>query len=404
MPTRSNLLLIALQLLATAPVGAQPVIDPAPSPVDSPAEPLPTTPSSSLDPEAAPPQPTGSPAKTTPTPDEPGPKQKKKTKKQKKKAIKKQSEKIVFSGFITAMYKFRVDHNGDDRVEPDAFRLGKVVLRADGKLDRHFGYQIEIDPRSPTLAGVLRDGYIRVTKVVPHHQIRIGQQKTPWGYENWLSSTELYFTSRTELSEGLGRGLTHRDLGIGLVGKLPLTDQWRIEDQVAIVNGDGFGVQADSTQRKNLWAHVAARYKTDQLELRFGLSGAIGDQIEPPDPGAPSNPRVAFRRVGADVEIDQKWLFLGAEYALGWDEDPAGSGDRERQSAYFVTLAGKTPWHIGPVVRYETADLEQFKRFTAGLYWGKPKSRVRVLSDYEYFEDEFGKHDARVETQLQLVF
>ena len=302
------------------------------------------------------------------------------------------------------MYKFRVDHSGDGKVEPDAFRLGKVVVRFDGQIDRHFGYQVEIDPRSPTIAGVLRDGYIRVNKIIPHHEIRIGQQKTPWGYENWISSTELYFTSRTELSEGLGRGLTHRDIGIGVVGKLKLCDTWRLEDQIAIVNGDGFGVQADTTQLKNLWAHVGARYASDAWVIHTGVSGAIGDQIEPADPGAPPNPRTGFRRLGADVEVDHRWGYLGAEYAIGWDELPAESGNREQQQAYFVTLAGKTPWHVGPVLRYEAADLEEFTRWTFGAYWGEPTARVRALLSYEYFEDELGVHDGRVETQLQVVF
>ena len=302
------------------------------------------------------------------------------------------------------MFKFRVDHDGDGRTEPTAFRLGKVVVRFDGKLDRHFGYQIEIDPRSPTIAGILRDGYIRLTKIIPHHEIRIGQQKTPWGYENWQSSTELYFTSRTELSEGLGRGLTHRDIGIGVVGKVPLDDRWRFDDEIAIVNGDGFGVQADSTRLKNVWGRVGVRYKTDKLTVHAGISGAIGDQIEPADPGQPANPRTGFRRIGADLEIDHRLGFVGIEYATGQDEDPAESGNRERQSAYFVTVAGKTPWHIGPAIRYDAADLEGFERWTFGVYWGKPKARVRLFSDYEYFKDDFGTHDARVETQLQVVF
>jgi Phosphate-selective porin O and P len=327
-----------------------------------------------------------------------------KEKKEKKEKNKKKHKKLVVSGFLTTMYKFRIDHSGDGQTEPDAFRLGKAVVRFDGKIDRHFGYQIEIDPRSPTLAGVLRDGYIRLAKLLPHHEIRIGQQKTPWGYENWISSTKLYFTSRSELSEGLGRGLTHRDLGIGVVGKVPIDDHWRIEDQVAIVNGDGFGVQADSTNLKNLWAHVGVRYQRDLLVVRAGLSGAIGDQIEPADPGEPENPRTGFRRLGADVEVDHPWFFAGVEYATGWDEIPAESGTREGSMAYFVTVAGKTPWHLGPAIRYDVADAEGFQRLTMGLYWGEPNARVRVLADYEYFQDDLGTHDARVETQLQVVF
>ena len=314
------------------------------------------------------------------------------------------AKKVQVSGFLTAMYKFRVDHDGDGKVEPDAFRIGKAVVRFSGKIDRHLGYVIEIDPRSPTLIGVLRDGYITVRKLIPHHELRIGQQKTPWGYENWQSSTALYFTSRTELSEGLGRGLTHRDLGVGLVGKVPLSEGLRLEDAIAVVNGDGFGVQGDTTHLKNVWGHLGVRYRAGDWVIHAGASGAIGDQIEPADPGQPPNPRTGFRRLGADLEVDHPWAFLGAEYAIGANEDPAESGMTETEQAYFVTLAVKTPWHLGPVARYDAADLEGFSRWTVGGYWGEPGARVRAFVDYEYFEDDLGKHDARVESQLQIVF
>jgi Phosphate-selective porin O and P len=376
-------------VIATSSARAQEV-PPQPLPVESPAVPAPVPPpTAAVQPDV---EEVGQPAAQSDQ-------DQKETKGKRSK-----KKKIVVSGFLTAMYKFRVDHNGDGKVEPDAFRLGKAVVRVDGKINRHFGYQLEIDPRSPTIAGVLRDGYIRVRRLVPHHEIRIGQQKTPWGYENWQSSTKLYFTSRTELSEGLGRGLTHRDIGIGIVGKVKLNEQWRLEDAVALVNGDGFGVQADSTHLKNVWGRMGTRYKGHDLVIHTGLSGAIGDQIEPNVPGEPVNPRTGFRRLGIDFEVDHKWGFLGAEYATGWEEIPAESGVRERQSAYFVTVAGKTPWHLGPVLRYDAADAGGFWRVTAGMYWGEPDARVRLFSDYEYFEDDLGKHDARVETQLQVVF
>ena len=82
-------------------------------------------------------------------------------------------------------------------------------------------YQLEIDPRSPQIAGVMRDAYIAL-HVIPTQEIRLGQQKTPWGYENLVSSLKMYVVTRTEIGEGVGRGFTLRDIGIGLRGKIPL--------------------------------------------------------------------------------------------------------------------------------------------------------------------------------------
>ncbi|HTE54112.1 MAG TPA: porin [Kofleriaceae bacterium] len=321
---------------------------------------------------------------------------------------KKKKPKVRVSGFLTVFYKFRIDQDGDGAVEPDLFRLGKSRIRFKGDLTDHVGYTVEADPRSPTVEGVMRDAYISVRRIIPHHEIRLGQQKTQFGYENSESSTRLYTVTRTELSESLARGVTLRDIGIGVVGKWPLAGGWRIEDAVTVVNGAGFGVQSDDTSLKNVWGRVGLRYRSedDGLVVRLGVSGAIGDQMGEADPGPPPEPaeRFQFRRLGGDVEVDQTWMFLAAEVARGWDEIPADSGEVEKSSAYYVILAGKTPWNIGPLVRYDVWDQEDFRRLTAGAYWGGPADAVRVIVHYEAFEDTDGRHDDRVLSQIQTVF
>jgi hypothetical protein len=314
--------------------------------------------------------------------------------------------KVKLSGFMTVWYKLRVDQNGDGVTDPDAFRLGKVVLRAKGRVDERVGYVVEIDPRSPTLAGVMRDAYVAL-HLIDHHQIRLGQQKTPFGYENWQSTRELYTITRSELSEGLGRGVTHRDIGIGLVGKIPIDDIWRIEDAIAVVNGNGFGQQFDDTELKNVWARIGARADlSSDVTIHFGLSGAIGDQMSEPDPGPPPIPseRFAFRRAGADVEVDHPWFFANAEYAMGWDTLPADGGETESSMAYFLLVAGKTPWHAGPVLRYDAFDADDFSRITVGGYYGEPAARVRALAHYEYFSDDAGTHDGRITAAVIVAF
>src|SRR6185295_11507812 len=109
---------------------------------------------------------------------------------------------------------------------------------------------VELDPRAPEINGVLRDAFLRFT-FIRGHQLRVGQQKTQFGYENRESSSELYAVNRTELSETLSRGVTLRDIGVGLIGHLNLGRGWRLEDAITVVNGAGFNVQADDTRGKN---------------------------------------------------------------------------------------------------------------------------------------------------------
>lgn len=313
--------------------------------------------------------------------------------------------KVAVSGFLAALYKFRVEQNDDGVRDPDSFRLGKVVVRFSGRVHRRVGYVIEIDPRSPTIQGVLRDGYAFL-RLGHGHELRVGQQKTPFGWENGQSSASLYTITRSELSEGLGRGVTHRDLGVGLVGDLELGDALRLEDAVALVNGAGLGVQADDTQLKNLWTRLGLRYRAGDLTVRAGVSGALGDQVGEPAPGPPPVPaeRFAFRRVGGDVEVDTRWFHLGVEAALGEDEAPAGSSETEASVAYVVLVAGKTAWGAGPVVRYDAADADDFQRVTVGGYWGEPDARARLLAHYEWFEDDAGAHDGRVTAEVIVRF
>ena len=318
---------------------------------------------------------------------------------------KKKQKRVEVSGFLSMIYKFRVEQNGDGVHDPDVFRLGKAVVRVAGRIRRQVGYTVEIDPRSPTIEGVLRDGYISL-HVVPGHEVRLGQQKTPFGYESWQSSTSLYTITRSELSEGIGRGVTHRDLGVGLVGAIKLSDDLRIEDAIAVVNGAGFGRQADDTQMKNVWARVGVRWRPAGLVIHAGLSGALGDQMSEPDPGPPPEPavRFAFRRAGADLEVDHRYFHVGVEGAIGFTRLPADGGETESDLAYFVLVAGKLPHHTGPVVRYDAADAEGFERVTAGVYWGEPRSRFRVLADYEWFTDDAGDHDGRVSVEAIARF
>ncbi len=314
---------------------------------------------------------------------------------------------VNISGFLSMVYKMRVERNGDGTKDPATFRLSKAVVRFRGRLTRYVGYTIEIDPRSPTIEGVLRDGYISLENLVPGHEIRVGQQKVPFGYENWRSSRRQYFLRRSELSEGLGRGVTHRDIGIGLVGKLKLAPGLRLENAIAVVNGAGLGVQLDDTHRKNLWGRVGIRYKNEQLGLiiHAGISGAIGDQYEPEDPGPPAVAATtfSFKRIAGDLEIDHRYAFIGLEYGMSWDENPTGSPS-EQTSAYLVSLAGKTPWRVGPAIRYDASDAEGFGRITVGGYWGEPKAKVRVLVNYEVYEDDAGKNDGRFGLEGIVVF
>ena len=292
---------------------------------------------------------------------------------------------LTVSGYIQVFYRDAFATGEDSLVASDNFRVQRVRVMFKGDVRPWLSYDVSIDPRSPSIATVLRDAFIAV-HVIPRHQIRIGQQKTQFGYENRESSSNLYAVNRTEVSDNLSRGVTLRDIGLGLIGNLRMGKGWRIEDAVTVVNGSGLNVQADSTRRKNWWGRVGVRYRNDPGDwwARFGASGGYGDIFDTgDDPIDPADDfLLVFNRWGTDLEIDHPRFFLSAEAVSGHEENRA-TGETDEPLGWYVNFVGKTHWRVGPIARYEDFD-DETKRWTLGGYYGRPEEPFRVMINYEY--------------------
>lgn len=292
-----------------------------------------------------------------------------------------------FYGFMQTHYRHAFETGEDGVFDAPNFRVQRVRLGVRGRVRPWLSYEVEVDPRSPEVGGVLRDAFIAI-RVIPRHQIRIGQQKTQFGYENRESSSDLFAVNRSELSDALSRGRNLRDVGVGLLGNVRIGKGWRFEDAVTAVNGDGFNVQADSTRRKNVWGRAGLRYRRDRADLtvRVGVSGATGDQIaEGLDPIDTSDDYLeTFSRVGTDVQVEHRRFLMTAEYVRGSNENTV-TGERDEPSGYYVNLVGKTHWRVGPIARLDTF-ADEFRRWTLGGYYGLPNTPFRVMVNYEYRE------------------
>lgn len=310
------------------------------------------------------------------------------------------------SGYLQVYYKYAFATGEDSLVDNDLFRAQRVRIGVEGDISRRVSYDVEIDPRAPDISTVLRDAFIRL-RVIPRHQIRIGQQKTQFGYENRVSSSELFAVNRTDVSDNLSRGINLRDIGVGVIGNLRLGKGLRLEDAITVVNGAGMNVQDDNTRRKNLWGRLGLRYRNDPGDwvARFGVSGASGDLFDTgDDPVDPADDfLVVFTRYGADLELDLPRLFLSAEAVSGHQEDQA-TGETDEPLGWYVNLVGKTGSPIGPILRYEDFD-DELKRYVLGAYWGLPQERLRFMVNYEYrklFAAERGDDKLYLWTQVRF--
>lgn len=236
----------------------------------------------------------------------------------------------------------------------------------------------------------------------------MGQQKTQFGYENSESITNLYTVNRSELCDGAMRGENLRDVGVGLLGEVPLNKRFRMENAVTFTNGTRMNVEGpwEFNTRKALWGRVGVRYKRKDLVVRLGGSFAAGglrylgaDIVDPTD-----DVYASIDRVGADVQVEHTWFHLTAEYAQGTDRvadtlfaEPTG---------YSVIAAIKTKWNVGPLARIEQFE-DEFQRTTLGLFYGPPKDALRILLNYEIrsgITDIPEGHDDRFYVQVQVRF
>ncbi|MFN0152156.1 MAG: porin [bacterium] len=307
------------------------------------------------------------------------------------------------SGYIQFYYRTRIERSGDNITSPDAFRFGRVKIRFTGKAQPGVTYVVEVDPRSPQISGVMRDCYIQ-WEFVDGQRLRFGQMKTPFGWENRVSTTDLYTINRTEVSELFGRGLTLRDIGVGCFGRIPLGNGFRIEDEITITNGAGLGAQADDDKRKNVFARLGARKKAESATLWLGVSGATGTVNEPSDPETPDEPGLSFdfQRFGVDVGVDTRHAFAVVEYAYG-DEKANDPEEGGALAAWYLLVAGKTSFGVGPVVRYDVFD-EDITRWTVGGYYGLPGAALRSIVTYEVSKEAEFDNDDRLLAMLQLLF
>jgi len=320
---------------------------------------------------------------------------------------KKKYDRLNIHGVIQVHHLTEFNTNGDSIRDPAGFRILRARLIAEGDLNKYVSYQLMIDPRAPEQNGILRDAYIGL-HLIKDQTIKVGQQKTQFGWENRQSITELYTVNRAEMSDGASRGENLRDIGVGLIGHIKLNDRLRIEDAITLTNGTKMNVEGpyDFNRKLALWGRVGLRYKKDDLTARLGASFGtgglryLGDTLE----SVTDDIYADFTRYGADVQIDHKYFFLAAEYAAG--TDMVNDTISEEPMGYQAIIALKTKWHIGPLARYDVFE-DEWEVFTVGAYYGEPKDRLRVLVNYLFrggVIDIPNGHDDRLYVQMQLTF
>jgi len=308
------------------------------------------------------------------------------------------------SGYAQVMLSAGLDGDGNGVASTASLFLRRARIRLKGNVLEGVGYTFLVD--LATLSNFTRDAYFWTT-LIPHHELRIGQQKTQFGYENPESASLLYVIDRAFVSDGLSRGSDLRDLGLGLLGKWDLPADFGVEYAITAVDGAGPNVLLDDTPRKNLWGRAGASYKNGDWTVKLGVSAANGDRFFKADAVAGTPAYVMqFSRLGLDVRADTPWFFAAVEGVLGTNDRGAGPAGA---AGFYALAAGKTPWNLGPILRVEAYDQDLdapgdlLRRYTLGAYADLKPVAARLMVNLELDGSETPRDHALV-SWVQVVF
>lgn len=310
----------------------------------------------------------------------------------------------VISGYAQVELSAGLDGDGNGVSSTASLFLRRARIRLKGEVLKDVGYTFLVD--LATLSNFTRDAFFW-TKLLPHHEIRLGQQKTQFGYENPESASLLYVIDRAYVSDGLGRGSDLRDIGIGVLGTWDLPANFGVDYQVTGVDGAGPNVLLDDTPRKNVWGRAGASYQGEGWTAKLGVSGANGDRFFKADPVAMTAAyTVQFNRLGVDLRADTPWFFAVAEGVVGTNDRGAGPVGA---AGFYVLAAGKTPWNLGPIARVEMYDQnlevasDRLGRYTLGVYADLKPVNCRLMVNLELDGSEV-KRDHALVSWVQVVF
>lgn len=290
---------------------------------------------------------------------------------------------VKVSGYLQTQYTG--PFLGSPSKDPGALTIRRARLRTKATLVKDFSATVMIDPSTP--ANLVRDAYFAWTGLL-HHEIRVGQQKTQFGYENPESSTKLFTVNRTFMSDKLGRGRDLRDLGIGILGNWTF-DTLGVDYALTGVNGAGPNVVLDDTRKKNFWGRAGVSYHVETLHLKVRVGGSygVGNEKRPFTGTAPKS-AFNFDRVGADIQLDHPWVLVLAEYAQGHDEK-AHTSNKVTSRGFYVSGIIRTPWNFGPIARFDSYESNidivgtEKHRTTVGLYYDVASLNIRFVGNVE---------------------
>lgn len=273
---------------------------------------------------------------------------------------------LALGGFVQANFE-----SGSATAVPDArfaglssrFLLRRARLFATGTFAEDFSFKLESDFGNNSLAaktglsGQLTDAYVSWTKF-PSASLRLGQFKTPFGYEQLLADTKLYTIERSLPNDSLTLG---RQIGGMLYGDV--ADK-RVSYSLAAYNGTGVNLSSNDNQ-KFMWVGRVAGVLLDTKAGSQKVKVTAGaDYFTTEDKGT-----FTGRREGESFDL--QGVVGPAELQAEWlqnDKHPtSGLATTARGWAVLGAYTFLPKWQ--GIVRYESYDTNTATANTTTELW-----------------------------------
>lgn len=310
----------------------------------------------------------------------------------------------------------------------DRFYLRRARINAQGKFLEDFDFRLELE-LAGSLAeasgnrGQLTDAYINWNHF-DFANVRAGQFKTPFGYEQLAADPKLFTIERTLANDRL---TASRQLGVQVAGSF--LDK-RLSYATGIFNGSGVNTSANDNDRF-MWAGRVSAVAWQGPLLGEDAQWSVGaDALSTDDASLPSQPAefgfdlvpggtkdntFAGRRKagGLDLQLHRGGLDLWAEYLRArfkpGDALPSGSFDSDGwyvQAAYFAI-----PKDLQAVVKYDMFDpnatigADSTRTWTLGANYYIKGDDLKLQFDYLLTDiDGVPARNKKLIMRLQTIF
>ncbi len=201
--------------------------------------------------------------------------------------------------------------NGNDRIY-----LRRARLTATGHFLESFDFRLELDlsgslAATSNLRAQLTDGFIQWNRY-PAAQVRVGQAKTPFGYEQLVPDAKLPSIERSFANDRLTSG---RQVGVQLLGDL--ADK-RLSYQVGAFNGNGVNSSSNDDERFLLAGRVTGVVWKGKAFGQPASWSVGGNALRSTDESVSQAPEFGFDSTPTTPDRDN--LFAGKRSAWGVDQ------------------------------------------------------------------------------------